>query len=192
MLVQVYQSSSRSTFAIHKQKQRLSLHYFQIVIHSVYFGRIISKEKWQMQHQQPQQSHQRKRQQLNQRNHRLIQNIVRWQPRLFKSALKERGGSSRLGRDSSAVRRLFVRLAGAVGRQSALHKENSGIAAPTLGRHISTFRVIENKPNQPNSANIYQTFYQRESYKSNIRFSINKKMTGAFSLVFFLNYTALY
>ena len=28
-------------------------------------------------------------------------------------------------RDSSAVRRLFVRLAGAVGRQSALHKENS-------------------------------------------------------------------
>jgi hypothetical protein len=38
-------------------------------------------------------------------------------------------------RDSSAVR-----LAGAVGRQSALHKENSGFAAPTLGRHISTFR----------------------------------------------------
>jgi hypothetical protein len=29
-------------------------------------------------------------------------------------------------RDSSAVRRLFVRLAGAVGRQSALRKENSG------------------------------------------------------------------
>ena len=45
-----------------------------------------------------------------------------------------------LVRDSSAVRRLFVRLAGAVGRQSALHKENSGFAAPTLGRHISTFR----------------------------------------------------
>ena len=43
-------------------------------------------------------------------------------------------------RDSSAVRRLFVRLAGAVGRQSALHKENSGFAAPTLGQHISTFR----------------------------------------------------
>ena len=34
-------------------------------------------------------------------------------------------------RDSSAVRRLFVRLAGAVGHQSALHKENSGFAAPT-------------------------------------------------------------
>ena len=42
-------------------------------------------------------------------------------------------------RDSSAVRRLFVRLAGAVGRQSALLKENSGFAAPTPGRHISTF-----------------------------------------------------
>jgi hypothetical protein len=33
----------------------------------------------------------------------------------------------------------FFRLAGAVGRQSALHKENSIFAAPTLGRHISTF-----------------------------------------------------
>jgi hypothetical protein len=43
-------------------------------------------------------------------------------------------------RDSSAVRRLFVRLAGAVGCQSALHNENSGFAAPTLSRHISTFR----------------------------------------------------
>ena len=38
------------------------------------------------------------------------------------------------------VRELSVRLAGAVGRQSALHKENSGFAAPTLGLHISTFR----------------------------------------------------
>jgi hypothetical protein len=27
-----------------------------------------------------------------------------------------------------------------VGRQSALHKENSGFAAPTLGLHISMFR----------------------------------------------------
>ena len=45
-----------------------------------------------------------------------------------------------LVRDSSAVRRLFVRLAGAVGRQSALHKEHSGFADPTSGRHISTFR----------------------------------------------------
>ena len=41
-----------------------------------------------------------------------------------------------LVRDSSAVRRLFVRLAGAVGRQSALHKENSGFATPTLGWHM--------------------------------------------------------
>jgi hypothetical protein len=43
-------------------------------------------------------------------------------------------------RDSSAVRRLFVRLAGAMERQSVLHKENSGFATPTLGRHISTIR----------------------------------------------------
>ena len=43
-------------------------------------------------------------------------------------------------RDSSAIRRLFVRLAEAVGRQSALHKKNSGFTAPTLGLHISTFR----------------------------------------------------
>jgi hypothetical protein len=50
-------------------------------------------------------------------------------------SLKFRGS-----RDSSAVWWLFVRFAGAVGRQSALHKENSGFAAPTLGRHISTFR----------------------------------------------------
>jgi hypothetical protein len=46
-------------------------------------------------------------------------------------------------RDSSAVRQLFVLLAGAVGRQSALHKENSGFATPTLGRHISTFRSYQ-------------------------------------------------
>jgi hypothetical protein len=45
-----------------------------------------------------------------------------------------------IDRDSSVVRRLFVRLAGAVGRQGALHKKNSGFAAPTLGRHISMFR----------------------------------------------------
>ena len=47
---------------------------------------------------------------------------------------------SGLVRDSSDVRRVFVRLAGAVGRQTALHKENSEFAAPNLGRHISTFR----------------------------------------------------
>jgi hypothetical protein len=42
-------------------------------------------------------------------------------------------------RDSSAVRRLFFVVARAVGRQRALHEENSGFASPTLGRHISTF-----------------------------------------------------
>jgi hypothetical protein len=47
---------------------------------------------------------------------------------------------SEIVRDSSAVRRLFLQLAGAVGRQRALHKENSGFASPTLSRHISTFR----------------------------------------------------
>jgi hypothetical protein len=51
---------------------------------------------------------------------------------LFPSALN-------LVRDPSVVRRLFVRLAGAVGRQSALHKENSGFVAATLRRHISKF-----------------------------------------------------
>jgi hypothetical protein len=45
-----------------------------------------------------------------------------------------------LVRDSSDVRRLFVRLAGAVGRQTALHKEISGFVALTLSRRISTFR----------------------------------------------------
>jgi hypothetical protein len=38
---------------------------------------------------------------------------------------------------------IYIRVSdrnGAVGRQSALHKENSGFAAPTPDRHISTFR----------------------------------------------------
>jgi hypothetical protein len=52
----------------------------------------------------------------------------------------EQNTSSSLVRDSSDVRRLFVRLAGAVRRQSALHKEISGFAASNPGRHISTFR----------------------------------------------------
>ena len=34
----------------------------------------------------------------------------------------------------------FFRPAGAVGRQRALYKENSGCASPTLSGHISTFR----------------------------------------------------
>jgi hypothetical protein len=59
----------------------------------------------------------------------------------------------RLVRDSSAVGRLIF-FARAVGRQGALHKENSGFASPTLGRHISTFcgyRIF---------------FYQKPLYKS--------------------------
>jgi hypothetical protein len=44
-----------------------------------------------------------------------------------------------LVRDSFAVRRLFFRLAGDLGRRRALHMENSGFAATTMRRHISTF-----------------------------------------------------
>ena len=47
---------------------------------------------------------------------------------------------SSIVRDSSAVRQFFVQLAGAVGHQRTLHKENSRFATPTVGRHISTFR----------------------------------------------------
>ena len=43
-------------------------------------------------------------------------------------------------RDSSAIRRLFSRLVGVVGRQRALHTKNSGFAHTTLPWHISTFR----------------------------------------------------
>jgi hypothetical protein len=46
----------------------------------------------------------------------------------------------RLVRDSSAFRQLFFRLAGAEGRQRALHMENSGFTHATLPWHISTFR----------------------------------------------------
>jgi hypothetical protein len=47
-----------------------------------------------------------------------------------------------LVRDSSAVRRLFIRLAEAVGRQSVLHKENSGFAAPTPVGTFQRFAAI--------------------------------------------------
>ena len=62
-------------------------------------------------------------------------------------------------RDSSAVRRLFVRLVGAVGRQSALHKENSGFATPTLGRHVSWLSdfIFYPKP-------LYKSLHQSFSY----------------------------
>ena len=63
---------------------------------------------------------------------------------LYATALPSEPKGSPLTRVSRGgyklVRDSFVRLAGAVGCQSALHKENSGFAAPTLGRHISTFR----------------------------------------------------
>ena len=59
----------------------------------------------------------------------------------FYSSKKVKWEASRIVvRDSSAVRRLFVLLVEAVGRQSALHKENSAFSAETLHRHISTFR----------------------------------------------------
>jgi hypothetical protein len=43
---------------------------------------------------------------------------------------------------SSVVWRLFVRLAGAMGRQSALHKENNGFAAPTHYSVLARFVTI--------------------------------------------------
>ena len=45
----------------------------------------------------------------------------------------------RIVRDFSAVRLLFFQLAGAVGRQRALHTENRGFTHATLPWHISTF-----------------------------------------------------
>ena len=65
-----------------------------------------------------------------------------------------------LVRDSSAVRRLFVRLAGAVGHQSALHKENSGFAAPTLGwlpRFVAIGFIFYPKP-------LYKSLHQSFFY----------------------------
>ena len=50
---------------------------------------------------------------------------------LFRKSFNCRYWGIILVRDSSAIQRLFVRLAGAMGRQSALHKENSGFATPT-------------------------------------------------------------
>ena len=60
--------------------------------------------------------------------------------------------------------RLFVRLAGAVGRQSALHKENSGFAALTLGRHISTLRGYRILFSIRNPYIIYQSLHQSFLY----------------------------
>ena len=68
---------------------------------------------------------------------------ISWRPVLVVEEVGVRGENHRpwasywLVRDSSVVRLLFVRLTGAVGRQSALHKENSGFAAATVRRHVS-------------------------------------------------------
>ena len=50
------------------------------------------------------------------------------------------GGIVHLSSRFLCCRWLFFLLAGAVGRQSALHMENSGFGTETLRRHISTFR----------------------------------------------------
>ena len=66
-----------------------------------------------------------------------------------------------LVRDSSAVRRLFVRLAGAVERQSALHKENSGFPAPTPGSeyfHVSWLSDFIFYP-KPLYKSLHQSFF---------------------------------
>ena len=49
----------------------------------------------------------------------------------------------------------FFRLAGAVGCQRALHKENSRFASPTLGRHISTFHGYQ----KPLYKSLHQSFF---------------------------------
>ena len=83
-------------------------------------------------------------------------------------------------RDSSAVRRLFVRLAGVVGRQSALYKKNSGFAAPTLGCHISTFcgyRILFSIRNP----SINQSINQSKFYLKSVHFiTIQHKLPRAF------------
>ena len=61
-------------------------------------------------------------------------------------------------RYSSAVRRLFVRLAGAVGRQSTLHKENTGFATPTLGQHVSWLSDFIFYP-KPLYKSLHQSFF---------------------------------
>ena len=87
-----------------------------------------------------------------------------------------------LVRDSSAVRRLFVRLTGAVGRQSALHKDNSGFAAPTLGWHISTFRgyrifIFYLKP-------LYKSLHQSFFYSFITILPSESDVTLAYSTIF--------
>ena len=71
-----------------------------------------------------------------------------WLWKCWKKGSREKGARGNeihapcacVDRDSSAVRRFFFRLAGAVGLLRAMHTKNSGFAASTLGRHISPFR----------------------------------------------------
>jgi hypothetical protein len=58
---------------------------------------------------------------------------------LSKSFVLNRPSRCRLIRDSSAVRQLFVRLAGAVGHQSALHKQGFSQDFETISHFCGTF-----------------------------------------------------
>ena len=62
-----------------------------------------------------------------------------------------------LVRDSSAVPLLFVRLAGAVGRQSTLHKQNSGFAGPAHF-HVSWLSDFIFYP-KPLYKSLHQSFF---------------------------------
>ena len=49
----------------------------------------------------------------------------------------------------------FYGFAVAVGRQRAMHTENSGFASPTLGQHISMFRGYQ----KPLYKSLHQSFF---------------------------------
>jgi hypothetical protein len=84
-----------------------------------------------------------------------------------------------LVRDSSAVWRLFVRLAGVVGRQSTFHKENSGFAAPTLGLHVSWLSdfIFYLKP-------LYKSLHQSFFYSFITILSSESSVTLDYSTIF--------
>ena len=63
-----------------------------------------------------------------------------------------------LVRDSSAVRQLFVRLAGAVGHQTALHKETSGFASASAHFHVSWLSDFIFYP-KPLYKSLHQSFF---------------------------------
>ena len=89
-----------------------------------------------------------------------------------------------LVQDSSAVQRLFVRLAGAVGRQSALHKENSGFSAPTPGLHIFTFRgyQILFSIRNPYNINLFTNHFSIHTYPPYPQKVVLHSITAQFSL----------